>query len=190
MKKLPPKHNAFLLEWLKDHDASKAYVRAYKYKGNNANVLGPALLAKLRKSGHIEPALKAQEDRTEITADRVLKEIWRLSTVDVSLAYDANGNLKDIKDMPEDVRRAIAGIEVIEDNANDRKVDAGGNPIVSRTKKIKFWDKNKSLELLGKYFKMFTERMEINAVDKFDDLTDAQLALIAAGKATPADFIK
>lgn len=32
--------------------------------------------------------------------------------------------------------------------------------------------------------------LDIKEKDKFDDLTDAQLALIAAGKASPADFIK
>lgn len=34
------------------------------------------------------------------------------------------------------------------------------------------------------------QELDIKEHDKFDELTDAQLALIAAGKAVPSDFIK
>ena len=34
------------------------------------------------------------------------------------------------------------------------------------------------------------QELDIKEHDKFDELTDSQLALIAAGKAVPSDFIK
>jgi len=58
-------------------------------------------------------------------------------------------------DMPEETRRAIANIEIYESIASD-------GTVISRIKKIKFYDKIKSLELIGKHFKMWTDKKELS----------------------------
>ena len=78
-KKLPPKQRLFLKEWLIDKNASEAYKRAYKYKGDNANVLGPALLARLGKEGFVEPELKKQEEKTGLTAEYIIKSLMEVA---------------------------------------------------------------------------------------------------------------
>ena len=44
----------------------------------------------------------------------VLGELLRLARVDIAGAFDKNGKLKPIHEIPEDVRRAICGVEVDE----------------------------------------------------------------------------
>lgn len=190
-KKLPPKQRLFLKEWRIDKNASRAYVRAYKYKGKAANVLGPQLLAKLSKLGLVEAEIVAQEKKAIITADRVLTELADLATMNIKAAFDGAGNLLDIKDMPDNISRSISGIEVDEDLDSD--VDESGKVTVTRTrtKKIKFWDKNKSLETIARHLRMLVDRVELREVDEdIDDLTDEELAQIALGKARPGDFKK
>ena len=166
MKPLPPKQRLFLKEWAIDKNASEAYKRAFKYKGKNANVLGSALLIKLGKAGFIEPEIKAQEQKAIITADRVLTELARLATCDISQAFDSNGDLLPIHEMPEDCRRAIAGIEI---DVLSEWEDGKKKPI-GFTKKIKFWDKNKSLETIARHLKMLTDKVEHSATGDLAEL--------------------
>ena len=184
---LPPKQRLFLKEWAIDKNGAEAYKRAYKYTGNNADVLAGQLLVKLGKLGLIEAEIKAQEDKAIITANRVLTELARLATVDIAQAFDDNGNLLDIQDIPEDVRRAISGVEV---EVLTEWKDGKKNPI-GYTKKLKFWDKNKSLETIARHLRMLVDIRETKDLDNdIIILTDPQLAQIAAGKAKPTDFIK
>ena len=163
-KPLTPKQRKFISEYLIDRNATQAAIRA-GYSKKTADVQGPRLLGKVRKTKFFQNKIKKQEERTEITADRILKELWRLGTVDIRQAFKPDGTLKDIKDIPEDVARAIGGIEVDE-------IYTGGTKKLSRghTKKIKFWKKTEALELLGKHLKLFIERFDITGSIKLEDL--------------------
>lgn len=100
-----------------------------------------------------EAALKA---RGEWFVQRILKELLALSTVDIMDAFDDKGCLKDLKDIPENARAAIAGIETFEEYTK------GDNPeYLGRTRKIKLYDKNRAVELLGKNYDMFVEKVHI-----------------------------
>ena len=56
---------------------------------------------------------------TEITADRVLKEIARPAFLDIRKAFNADGSLKPIHDLDDDTAAAIAGLEVSEIRGED-----------------------------------------------------------------------
>ena len=89
--------------------------------------------------------------RNDITVDRIVQELTRIGTVDIRDAFDENGNLLPIKDIPEDVARAISGIDVdelYEGSGKDRER-------IGDTRKIRLTDKVRALETLGKHFKMF-----------------------------------
>ena len=120
MEKLPPKQRLFLKEWAIDKNASEAYKRAYKYKGNNAHVLGPALLAKLGKAGYVEFEIKAQEKRTEITADYVLsslKEVAeRCKQAIPVMMKDENGNMVETGEYKFDSTGANRALELLGKN--------------------------------------------------------------------------
>lgn len=157
---LNPKQKQFILEYLIDHNATQAAIRA-GYSKHTAKEQGYRLLTNIHVQPAIEEAIKRQEVRTEITADRILKEIFRIASVDLRQAFDENGELKNIHDIPEDVARAISGIDVDElweGSGRDRTQ-------IGVTKKIRFNDKTRALELLGKYLKLFIEQKEITGAN-------------------------
>ncbi len=88
------------------------------------------------------------------TVDRVLQEYQHIAFLDIAGAFDAEGHLLPIHEMPESVRRAIAGIEVASLN-----VDGDGKGPVGKLHKIKLLDKGKALQDLAKHLGMFIERI-------------------------------
>lgn len=150
---MTPKQERFIEEYLVDLNATQAAIRA-GYSERTANEQGARLLANASVAAAIEAGKDKRSTATNITAETVMRELYRLATVDVAQAYDEHGNLKAIHDIPEDVRRAIAGVEVVTEKSEEGES--------SYTKKLKFWDKNKSLELLGKHVNVqaFKDRIE------------------------------
>jgi phage terminase small subunit len=172
----------FAREYIVDLDAGAAALRA----GYQCNTTATATqkgchLLKRPDVGKLVAELKArQADRLDLKADDVLRELLRLARVDIGEAFDDDGKLKAIKDIPVDVRRAIAGVEVdelFEGHGEDREQ-------VGFTRKVKFWDKTKALELLGKHLKLFVERHEHTFTDRAAALARARARVQAAGSTT------
>lgn len=105
--------------------------------------------------------------RAEWAMERVLEEVQAIGTVDIRRAYDERGELLPVGDMPEDVARALASVDVSES-------ETGG---IQR--KIKLIDKLKALELMGKNFGMFIDRHEI-------DIGKQTLEALVSGSMPPA----
>lgn len=156
---LTPKQSAFVAEYLKDLNATQAAIRA-GYSEATAGAIGAENLTKPEIRRAVDEALQRRAERVEVKADDVLRELLRLAMVDVGEAFDEHGQLKALKDMTPDVRRAIAAIEV-----EDRED--------GRVRKVRFWDKKGALELLGKHLKLFTEKIEHSADSSFADMLKA-----------------
>ncbi len=101
----------------------------------------------------IEKSLRTQINRINARGDRVITELFRILSADIKDAFTPEGALKSIHDIPEDLRRAIAGFEVEELFANQR--DGGAQ--IGVLKKVKFWSKTESANLLGKHLKLWVE---------------------------------
>lgn len=156
-RKLTKKQAQFAQEYLVDLNATQAAMRA-GYSPKTARQLGNRLLATPHVAREIERRRSERMERTEITSDVVLMELLRLARADISMAFDENGTLKPLHEIPEDVRRAIAGVDVdelFEGRGKDREM-------IGYVKKIKFWDKTKALELLGKHLNLFTEKVHFS----------------------------
>lgn len=158
---LTEKQLAFCLEYLIDFNGHQAAVRC-GYSVKTAKNIASENLAKPNVQQEIKRLIEERRTRVKIDADTVLKELLKIATADIAEAFNENGSLKDIRSMPEGIRKAVSSIEVDElwddeydEDGRKRKVQIG------ETKKIKFWDKNKSLEHLGKHLKLFTEKIEI-----------------------------
>lgn len=155
----------FCKEYIVDLNASAAARRA-KYSEDTATQSASRLMADERIQARVQELFNERAARVELTADMVLRELLKIATIDLALIYDENGKLKNIHDIPEDVRRAIAGIEVDElfEGSGQDKTQTGF------TNKIKLWDKPKALELLGRHLKLFTDKTEHSGVLTLEQL--------------------
>jgi phage terminase small subunit len=174
---LNPKQNRFVAEYLKDLNGTQAAIRA-GYAPSGADVQATRLLANVSVRRAIDEALARRASRVEVKSDDILRELMRLAMVDVGEAFDDEGRLKPLKDMPVDVRRAIAGIEVHESPLKMRREMDDGHIIeepMGRAVKVRFWDKTKGLELLGKHLKLFTDKVEHSGALTLEQLVLASM---------------
>lgn len=151
LARLAPKHARFVAEYLKDLNGTQAAIRA-GYKGKAARRWAATLLTKPDISAAIAEAHGERIERLELDADTILRELLRIATSDIGAIFDADGNLKPLKDVPEDVRRAIAGVEVIIKNAE------AGDGQTDTVHKYKMWDKVKALELLARHLQILDDQ--------------------------------
>lgn len=154
-KKFTPRKRKFALEYLIDKNARQAAIRA-GYSTKTADQIAYGLLQETSVKEFIDKELKAQEDRTRITADRVLEELGKIAFSDISQIFNEDGTVKNFEDIPAEVRAMIAGIDTDELNEGFGK----DREVVGQTRKVRFWDKVRALELIGKKFKMFTDKHE------------------------------
>lgn len=145
----------FAEEYIKDFNGAAAAVRAgYTQKQHSARHSAQRLLNEPEVQAMIREFASNAVQRNKVYIDGVLAELARIATVDFAQAFNEDGSLKRLSDIPEDVRRAIAGLEIKEyfEGSGEERVQVGW------IKKIKFNDKNKALELLGKYLAMWVDQ--------------------------------
>jgi hypothetical protein len=123
------------------------------------------------------------------------KELARLALSDIEEAVDATGAVKPLAEMPLDVRKAIASVEVEEVRLMDGDVVAGpppgnetdvdpeeGGKRFVRTTKLKLWDKNKALAELIKLRGKHAERATILAAQEMQrKLLELRFKLVGIG---------
>ena len=153
MAGLRGKQQRFVEEYLIDLNATQAYIRAgYAVKNDEtASVMASRLLGNDKVQTTIQEALKARQERTKIDADYVLKRLVEIDQMDVLDIMDDDGNVKPLRDWPKIWRQYISNIETI-------SMDDGEGWL----KKIKWPDKVKNLELLGKHVSVgaFKDKIE------------------------------
>lgn len=148
--KLTPKQKLFADEYLIDLNATRAYKAAYKSvkKDETARTNGSRMLTNANVSKYIKVRMNERSKRTEITQDNVLKELATIAFAKVTdFVTIENGVVivKDTKDIPKDLLPAIASIK------------EGKNGI-----EVSFYNKDKSLELLGRHLGMFNDKIEVS----------------------------
>jgi len=137
---LNDKQEMFCREYLIDLNATQAAIRA-GYSEKTSNEQGARLLANVSVQIRISELKAQRNDRIDVDADYVLKRLFEIDQMDVLDILNANGELKPIKDWPKVWRTTLSGMDVTE-----MAGDAAG-----LLKKIKWPDKVKNLELLGKH---------------------------------------
>ncbi len=120
-KKLTQNQKLFIAEYLKDRNATRAYFAAYpSVKSENAaRVNASRTLTKANIKAAILKGIDAQEKRTQISADKTLREIARVGFSDIRKLFDENGNLKSVAELDDDIAAAIAAVEVITTGSGD-----------------------------------------------------------------------
>lgn len=144
--KLAPKKRRFVEEYIIDLDAPNAAIRAgYTKKWATSNAYKLLKITEIQEAIQAELAKRSQ--RTEITADRVLKEISRLAFVDPRKFFHDDGSPKAITELDDDSAAALAGMDVV----NIGNSDVG----VGQVMKYKLAEKNKSLDMLCRHLGLY-----------------------------------
>ena len=162
MANLTPKQQRFVEEYLIDLNATQAAIRA-GYSEKTAKSIGQENLTKPDIQKAIEEAQSKRAEQTQIDAAYVLKRLIEIDQMDVLDIMDDNGNVKPIKDWPKTWRQYISNIETI-------SMDDGEGWL----KKIKWPDKVKNLELLGRHVSVgaFKDKVEHSGKLEIQSLSD------------------
>ncbi len=158
------RQRAFVAEYLANgHVATRAAIAA-GYSAKSAAQSASEIL----KYPKVQAAIAAIEaprlERLHLTADRLDEELARLVYLDPRRACDADGRLLRLHEMPEDVARALPGLDV---EALYEWVDDPGSTSgkkqrvqVGQTTKVRWPDKTRALELAMKRLALLTEKHE------------------------------
>lgn len=95
-----------------------------------------------------------KQAKAELTVERTLEEMRRLAFSDVRRFFDGP-NLKPISELSDEDAACVASLEVVIKNA------AAGDGHTDTVHKIKHWDKVRALEMLGKYFGVLREHVDV-----------------------------
>lgn len=177
---LTPREARFCEEYLVDLNATQAAIRA-GYSARSARAHVGRLLTNETIACRIAELRDARSTRVGVQADDVLRGLWRIAMLDIGEAFDASGALKPLADMPEGVRRAIASIE-IDELFNGR---GGDRASVGVTRKVRFHDKIRALDLLGQHLGLWKAKVEVTGKDggpierrSVEQLSDEELLAI------------
>ena len=168
-KKLTSKQKMFVKEYLVDLNATQAALRA-GYSEKTAYRTGADNLKKPQIQEAIQQAMQKREQRTEITADKVLEEYAKLGFSDVSdylevvtervlVDRTAEGEpiseikqfvfMKNTADIPPEKLAAISEVKQHKDGSIS----------------FKLHDKRGALDSIARHLGMFTERIEHTGKD-------------------------
>lgn len=157
---LNPRQRLFVAEYLKDHNATQAAIRA-GYSEATARSIGHENLTKPDIAAAIaagESALVEQvQAETGITLERTVRMIAKAAYHDPRLFYDQQGRLKPIPELDDDTAFALAGFEVTEIGGR------GEDAVSMHVSKIKVSDRAKYLDMLMKYLGGFKKDNEQSA---------------------------
>lgn len=160
--KLTEKQKRFADEYLIDLNATQAAIRAgysSKWAGTNAD----KLLKNTKIRAYIDKRMAEHSRRTGVTQERIIRELARIGFLDpTGLVNMDTAELLD--DAAADDRAAISSVKV-------KTVPTQDGPIVER--EIRFADKIRALELLGKRFGMWIDKQQVDvqgAVQIIDDV--------------------
>lgn len=144
--KLTDKQRMFCLEYIVDLNATQAAIRA-GYSENTAQEIGSQNLSKLIIQNEIQELIKKRSERTEITADMVLKELAKIGFSNIAEFTDNSNGIVNINGLEQFKTACISSIECV-----TRQVGEDAEITVT---KLKLHDKISALEKIGRHLGMF-----------------------------------
>ena len=156
----------FVDEYLIDLNATRAYKTAYPNIKNDvvAATNGGRLLRNAQIKIEIEKRMKEREKRTEITQDKVIKELANLAFTDrTDIVTITSGRvvIQNFNDLTPEQRACIAGVKETKFGIE-----------------VLFYGKEKALEMLGRHLGMFNDKIEVKGELEtgVQNLTDEELS--------------
>lgn len=169
---LTQKQRLFVDEYLIDLNATQAAIRA-GYSKKTAGQIGDENLKKPQIAQAIKEAMDSRNKRVQINADYVLNRLVEIDQLDVLDILCDDMSFKPLSDWPKAWRQYLVGFdiaEMFEGHGEDRSM-------VGLMKKIKWPDKVRNLELLGKHVGVnaFRDQVDVNVIGSLaDDIAQAR----------------
>jgi len=142
LPRLKPRHRQFVIEYMKDLNATQAAIRA-GYKTTNADAHSYRLLRRPDIAAALDQQLEARKAATRLMSTRVLMEYMRI----------AFANMRDFADWGPD------GLVLREKGATDDAKTAAISEIVpaanGKGTKLKLYDKKAALDALARHLGLF-----------------------------------
>lgn len=145
MAKLTDKQELFAREYLKDLNATQAAIRA-GYSEKTASKIGSENLSKPDIQNRIGELKSERVEQIGIDAAYVLRRLVEIDQMDVLDILKDDGGIKAISEWPKVWRTTLSGFDI-----NTSITNFDETTIENILKKIKWPDKVKNLELLGKH---------------------------------------
>lgn len=123
------------------------------------------------KDPKLEVYNKALDSQIVWGKEVILRELRAIGLTDLTEAFNPDGSIKPITEWPEQIRHSLAGVEV-----EEFKLGPNTN---ARTKKIKFIDRLRAIEMLGKHMGMFQAAPQIVGELSLEKILDQANALEA-----------
>jgi len=169
-------HEEFALAYVVAFGNGAEAARRAGYPVENARFMARDLLKREDILDRIDELAGERMRALRIEADEVLREMHRIAMADISLAFDPLTNdLLAVHDIPEDVRRGISSVKIealYEGTGREREQ-------VGHTKEVKFWNKERCLEMLARTMALFKDSLSLNTGDGGVD-ENARAARIAS----------
>ncbi|MBI6912487.1 terminase small subunit [Pseudomonas juntendi] len=151
------KRHRFVAEYLKDLNATQAAIRAgYAKKG--AKDQAYALMQDPEVAAAIAAAMEERNKRLQVDADYVLQRLTEIDQLDLVDIFDLDGKLMPVRQWPLIWRQMVKEVDM-------------------KTGKVKFHDKLRALELIGKHVNVNAFREQVNHTGNinFTDMTDEEI---------------
>jgi len=150
--KLSDKQKRFCDHYLISFNATQSAIKA-GYSKKTAHSIGSENLIKPEIQKYLQSKKEKIAKKLEISQERTMLEMARISFSSVLNLYNEDGTFKPIHELDDNTAAAIQSLELNED----------GEII-----KIKLWDKNKPMEMLGKHFKIYADITPVVVNNTFD----------------------
>lgn len=151
------KRHRFVAEYLVDLNATQAAIRAgYAKKGAKDQAYQLMQMPEVAEA--IKAAMEERNKRLQVDADYVLHRLTEIDQLDLADIFDLDGKLIPIRQWPLIWRQMVKEVDM-------------------KTGKVKFHDKLRALELIGKHVNVNAFREQVNHTGEinFTDMTDEEL---------------
>lgn len=172
--KLTEQQDIFCQEYLIDLNGTQAAIRA-GYSEHTASEQAARLLGKVIIQDRVNALMQKREKRTEASANRVLEELAKIGLADIRKLFDVDGKMLPPDRWPDEIAASVSSLEIEEKKMQvigfDGEVE---EKVTSVLKRVRFWDKTKALEMIGKHLKLFVDRVEHEVVNSEDTTYEAE----------------
>ena len=155
------REKTFCQEYSIDQNGTRS-AKAAGYAPKSAHVTASLLLRKSKIRATIDAILKKRADKLEISAEKVVGELAKMGFSNMLDYMRADEDGEFVLDFSKLTREQAAAIQEYTVDATGGTGD-GERKQVMRTR-FKLADKARSLELLGKYLKLFVDKVEVTGL--------------------------